>query len=212
MDENIVASIKLGVSVILVAALVATVLSLTVIANSIMGSGQMTLQSGVDTISVQEYEKYNAKTVSGVDVVSALSLYKGRDIAIIIQTRVCRTAGHWGYNYGAMLGEIADITTGIATFESSTTKGSQYAIGMNQYDPDADLSGQTALTDFYMAAGDSNFTGALLYKNGMPQYNNDTLGIESTGDPEYILKSAKFTAYLIKDNTGGIIGIYFSQQ
>lgn len=87
MSEDVSATMRVGITVILVAALVATVLNLMVMSNSLLSGGQTTLQSGIDSVSTQEFASYDNTKVSGTQVSTALSLFQGRDVAIIVQTK-----------------------------------------------------------------------------------------------------------------------------
>lgn len=55
MSEDVSATMRVGITVILVAALVAVVLNLMVMSNSLLNNGQTTLQSGIDSVSAQEF-------------------------------------------------------------------------------------------------------------------------------------------------------------
>ena len=122
MSEDVSATMRVGITVILVAALVATVLNLMVMSNSILSNGQTTLQSGVDSVSTQEFSTYNNTKVSGTQVSTALSLFQGRDVGIIIQP----TASHkltgtnngatYGINYGALFTTDCAASNGTANF------------------------------------------------------------------------------------------------
>lgn len=111
MSEDVSATMRVGITVILVAALVATVLNLMVMSNSLLSGGQTTLQSGIDSVSQQEFATYNNTKVSGTQVNTALSLFQGRDVAILIQTRTFKEnygnneqSGFGPYmNYGALI-------------------------------------------------------------------------------------------------------------
>lgn len=111
MSEDVSATMRVGITVILVAALVATVLNLMVMSNSLLTGGQTTLQSGIDSVSQQEFAAYNNSKVSGTQVNTAINLFQGRDIAICIQTKtfkelVCPEAAQgtgFFMNYGAIL-------------------------------------------------------------------------------------------------------------
>lgn len=87
MSEDVSATMRVGITVILVAALVATVLNLMVMSNSILSGGQTTLQSGIDSVSTQEFAPYDNTKVSGTQVCTALSLFQGRDVAVVIETK-----------------------------------------------------------------------------------------------------------------------------
>lgn len=190
MSEDISSTIRVGVTVILVAALVAAVLNLMVVAQSILGNGMATLQSGVDQISLQEFENYNQTKKSGVEVKSALSLYEGRDIAILVCTKSCQDANgkptSW-WNYGSLL--------------DGTTADSSKATGL-VYKMTRDLKQNT---------GDPHYTEEYWRQNNMIQSCHNIKAITVAGDAEYILPSARFQAQLIKNSTGTIIGIAFKQ-
>ena len=66
MSEDVSATMRVGITVILVAALVATVLNLMVMSNSLLSGGQTTLQSGIDSVSTQEFASYDNTKVSGI--------------------------------------------------------------------------------------------------------------------------------------------------
>lgn len=119
MSEDVSATMRVGITVILVAALVATVLNLMVMSNSLLSGGQTTLQSGIDSVSQQEFASYDNTKVSGTQVATALSLFQGRDVAIVIQTKAFTSndsanntaeAG-WAFNYGALLSKDGAAST-----------------------------------------------------------------------------------------------------
>lgn len=132
MSEDVSATMRVGITVILVAALVATVLNLMVMSNSLLSGGQTTLQSGIDSVSQQEFASYNNTKVSGTQVNTALSLFQGRDIAIIVQTKTFKTNYNVGnasnglgrsgkgvyVNYGALLSTSTTTSTPPIGFEA----------------------------------------------------------------------------------------------
>lgn len=135
MSEDVSATMRVGITVILVAALVATVLNLMVMSNSLLSGGQTTLQSGIDSVSQQEFASYNNTKVSGTQVNTALSLFQGRDVAILIQTKTFKenhcpnAATGMGFymNYGALLSYNASSSVPTrgwnATVAKDTTTG-----------------------------------------------------------------------------------------
>ena len=189
MSEDISASVRTGITVILVAALVATILNLMVVAQSIMGSGQTKLQSGIDQINVQEFASYDQKKVSGTMLKSAISLFNGRDIAIVVRNNAC-IAGNGApaaYNYGAIL-EVAEA-------DDSNDTGLVYTLS----DVPERLKGETY------------YRYQLENENGIINTSSNIKGISTTGDTEFVLESARFRSELIKDNTDTIVGILFTQ-
>lgn len=129
MSEDVSATMRVGITVILVAALVATVLNLMVMSNSLLSGGQTTLQSGIDSVSEQEFATYNNTKVSGTQVNTALSLFQGRDVAILIQTKTFKSnygnneqSGLGPYmNYGALISSNKNTSAATPGFSSKGT-------------------------------------------------------------------------------------------
>lgn len=204
MSEDVSATMRVGVTVILVAALVATVLNLMVMSQSILSNGQSTLQSGIDQVSQQEFEAYNNKKVSGTLVQTAISLYQGRDIAIVVQTKAVRDVqADLAMNYNALL--CSNYSSGADGKECdkdticTDVTGKSYAVTIG------------ASGGIYQKSGAAYYTGQLWAKTGMVQSSANTVGTTTVGNPQYLLSSARFSSVLIKDITGNIIGIYFKQ-
>lgn len=228
MSEDVSATMRVGITVILVAALVATVLNLMVMSNSLLSGGQTTLQGGIDSVSQQEFAAYDNTKVSGTQVSTALSLFQGRDVAIIIQTKALSTlpagtkpAGATSYeniaiNYGALV---------TADFKSSSSTNLPTKIENMTTDPNiiTAVSKTAYLVSFGDAtdagsgyavrrnAGEPFYTAYLHNTNGLVDSSYDIIGTTELGNAAYLLSSARFSSVLIKDPTGSIIGIVFEQ-
>ena len=196
MSEDVSATMRVGITVILVAALVATVLNLMVMSNSLLSNGQTTLQSGIDSVSTQEFATYDNTKVSGTQVATALSLFQGRDVAIVIQTKAfatnCGAAN--AINYGAILCDDAKAssTSNMPTrwvIKTTGTGASATITGTTGSDGDGGLTGHAgkatitansqstfitsqSKTAYVVNYVDSNPTGAeaLSRKDGSPFY------------------------------------------
>lgn len=228
MSEDVSATMRVGITVILVAALVATVLNLMVMSNSLLSNGQTTLQSGIDSVSQQEFASYDNTKVSGTQVATALSLFQGRDCAIVIQTKAFATSmgADKAVNYGALL-----TKDGAA---SSSTNKPVMMVQDAQYLPSActnygskksdvvDEQAHTAViitfkenadsgVQLTRPAGAANYVGNLHNTNGLTDSNYDVIGTTRLGNAQYLLSSSRFSSTLIKDPTGSIIGILFRQ-
>lgn len=241
MSEDVSATMRVGITVILVAALVATVLNLMVMSNSLLSGGQTTLQSGIDSVSEQEFATYNNTKVSGTQVNTALSLFQGRDVAIIIQTKTFKStygkneqSGLGPYmNYGALLSSDATKSSEPYGFsydgstvkdgcaDTAKTAASQCTAGTPNLNT---IAGATAGNYYivnvksaanggyvYQEQGAPNLTGLLWDDHGIVQTNSNIIGCSTLGNPQYLLSSARFQSILIKDATGSIIGIAFYQ-
>lgn len=219
MSEDVSATMRVGITVILVAALVATVLNLMVMSNSLLSGGQTTLQSGIDSVSTQEFASYDNTKVSGTQVSTALSLFQGRDVAIVIQTKAFAKAADGGadkaINYGAILtkdgkSSSPDNMPKKQTYASGTestylTQQAKTAYIVNF--SDTDVEGAAIVRK----AGAANYEGHLHNSNGLVDSSYDIIGTTELGNSAYLLSSSRFSSVLIKDPTGSIIGIFFKQ-
>lgn len=219
MSEDVSATMRVGITVILVAALVATVLNLMVMSNSLLSGGQTTLQSGIDSVSTQEFAAYDNTKVSGTQVSTALSLFQGRDVAILIQTKAFAEAADGGadkaINYGAIL-----TKDGKSSTPSNMPKKQTYASGTSStyLTPQAKTAYIVNFSDTDVAntaivrkAGAANYEGYLHNSNGLVDSSYDIIGTTELGNSAYLLSSSRFSSVLIKDPTGSIIGIFFKQ-
>lgn len=190
MSEDISSAIRVGVTVILVAALVAVVLNLMVVSQSILGSGLSTLQSGTNQVILQQFAKYDQKNVTGIEVKSAVTLYQGQDIAVIIRTNMCQDGGSnpWAWNYGALL-EGASAPDGKTGSKITSSMSSDKKTGNSYYTKNLQIDATT----------------------GVIKHNSCTKNLTLTGSSEFILETAHFQSELIKDSTDTIVGILFTQ-
>lgn len=227
MSEDVSATMRVGITVILVAALVATVLNLMVMSNSLLSGGQTTLQSGIDSVSQQEFASYDNTKVSGTQVSTALSLFQGRDVAILIETKAFHQASdgcnnstsgtHKYINYGALLtsnGQSSNNDSNLPKVEVYSGTGSSKTYLTPQatrvYIVSVAESKATNVAA-YRNDGASYYTGYLHNTNGLVDTCYDTIGTTELGNSAYLLSSARFSSVLIKDPTGSIIGIVFKQ-
>lgn len=157
MSEDVSATMRVGITVILVAALVAVVLNLMVMSNSLLNNGQTTLQSGIDSVSAQEFAVYDNTKVSGTQVATAMSLFSGRDVAIVIQTKAFReNNSHVGSNQAGTALNYGALLTG----DGNSSTSSNFPIAFKVNDMSANLTFATT----------GNTTGAI--KGGPMNFNN----------------------------------------
>lgn len=222
MSEDVSATMRVGITVILVAALVATVLNLMVMSNSLLSGGQTTLQSGIDSVSTQEFASYDNTKVSGTQVATALSMFQGRDVAIVIQTKAFAAidADHANkaINYGAIMtsnGQSSDrtnlpakVTTNTGDGANIITAQAKMAFVIKYVDGPKGASTDVSI---WREDGSPNYTGYLHNNGGLVDSCYDTIGTTELGNAAYLLSSSRFSSVLIKDPTGSIIGIFFKQ-
>jgi hypothetical protein len=214
MEDNVALGIRISVTVVLVASLVAIVLTLMVIGQSILGGGQNKLQTGLSTIQQQDLIQYSNVTKKGSVVKAALNLYQGEPVAILVKTTALHTAATDGdgaaatasatsgigkyFNYGTLLDGA-----GTVTWTPANGGGSHMIL-------DAGTTG--AGPNLVTRTGVAHLEASLDITNGIKNTNYDTAGVVSIGNPESILDNGLFYCQLVKDITGEIIGIVFTQQ
>lgn len=209
MKENTSEMITIAVSVILVAAVVTIVLQLMSIGSGIMGAGQNKLQTGLSLVQQQDLTQYSNVTKKGSVVKSTIQLYQGEPVAILVKTTALYnldtnrgTAPISGkgmyFNYGCLIKGAAQKEIGAA---SNKSKHMILDAGTGQ-------AGSALVT----IEGQPDLEAALQITNGIKETNYDTSGTVATGNYEAILDNGIFYSQLIKDITGEIIGIVFTQQ
>ena len=228
MSEDVSATMRVGITVILVAALVATVLNLMVMSNSLLSGGQTTLQGGIDSVSQQEFASYDNTKVSGTQVSTALSLFQGRDVAIIIQTKALSALTSGTKPAGASTYENVAINYGaLVTNDFSSSKAGNLPTKVENISSDPNIITAVAKTAYLVSFGDATdagcsyavrrnagepyYTAYLHNTNGLVDSSYDIIGTTELGNAAYLLSSARFSSVLIKDPTGSIIGIVFEQ-
>ena len=228
MSEDVSATMRVGITVILVAALVATVLNLMVMSNSLLSGGQTTLQGGIDSVSQQEFASYDNTKVSGTQVSTALSLFQGRDVAIIIQTKALSALTSGTKPTGASTYENVAINYGaLVTNDFSSSKAGNMPTKIENISSDPNIITAVAKTAYLVSFGDATdagcsyavrrnagepyYTAYLHNTNGLVDSSYDIIGTTELGNAAYLLSSARFSSVLIKDPTGSIIGIVFEQ-
>ena len=229
MSEDVSASVRVGITIILVAALVATVLNLMVMSTSLLNSGRSTLQGGIDSISQQEFAAYDNTKVSGTEVATALSLFQNRDVAILVQTKAFAEIGvtspgtpgpnaNKALNYGALITKDGKAS-GTANMPDKMGDGGSLAVDTNIITSQAKMAYIVTFGDAdgggsiscYRQTGAPNYTACLHNTNGLVDSCYDVIGTTELGNAAYLLSSARFSSVLIKDPTGSIIGILFKQ-
>lgn len=220
MSEDVSATMRVGITVILVASLISVVLNLMVMSNSLLTQGQAELQSGVTSLTSKEFDTYNSKKVRGTQVRTAIDLFEGRDIAIVVQTTAMALLidEDTACNYCALL-------TKDGKMGSSTNKPEEHNSTNSASEPWSQIISNSSQVVYTVKVGDEhsinaaitrgtgnvNYTGYLYTKDGMVETNQNHQAVTEFGNPCYIRDSGIFVSTLIQDINGETIGIYFRQ-
>jgi hypothetical protein len=218
MGEDISNGARIGVTVIILCAVVAIVLALLMIMKNITNSGAGQLQNGLDQMLATRFDDYDQRQVSGTEVSSAIKLFEGQPVGIVVRTTADMSGkadsegvtARGGRNYGAVLCGYAGAVSGGTLTPANAPNGNG-----KQYPRTSDLA--TSGSDGTSTVGKEKTTDSYwtinLYtdSSGALAYNMNFRPINVSGTPEFVRKSAKFLAELIKDTTGTTVGILFTQ-
>lgn len=200
MGDDLSTGAKIGIGLVILCFLIAIVLSLLMVVKNITNSGANQMEGGLNQMMQTTYTDYDQKVVSGTKVTAAVKLFEGENIAIVVNT-------HFGgndsiYNYGLIL--KAGGALGPMAADTNDTYGDTCEIG--SVGSWTSSSGDTV----FGLRPDTVSYGAT--PSSPAKFNLNTRPMEASGFPTYVRSNAKYMAYLIKDSTETIIGIYFDQQ
>lgn len=227
MGDEAVDGSKMGTKLIMFVAIIGLALAAFLVGKSLINTGVDNMESSSKSINDSRFSDYNKKIVKGRAVKSAIDTFQNEEVIILVHTLSEGTGqtanveggptGGGTYSKGAdlktWLGRDADdntLATKItdATFDSNAGigKGGAWAVNYN-----ALLDGKNAVT-----AKDGGYVYDADFmtdsKTGAVQYNLNTKYLTKKGQPEYIADGSSFDAALIKNSSGEIVGIVFSQK
>lgn len=185
MGDDLSTGAKIGIGLVILCFLIAIVLSLLMVVKNITNSGANQLESGLGQMMATTYDDYDQKVVTGTKVTSAIKLFASEPVGIVVITGLCQENSiNGGYCYGALIeGYTQDGQNGNYSYKCSTAPTRN--------------------------TGDTFFTANPVTP---VTYNLNTKPLTVSGTAQYVRDNGKFLAELIKDPTGTIIGICFTQQ
>jgi hypothetical protein len=192
MGDDISSGAKIGITLVILVALVGIVFSLLTMMKNITNSGSNQLQNGLNQLLSTQAQDYDQKIVTGTTVNTAMSIFSDQTLAFVVKTAACQKSGSSyanGFVYGALL-------TG---FNATTTEQA------------SDGAAYTLTTALHRNTGEGHYT-TNLYTTGGYKYNLNFKPTGTSGTSSYVRDSAKFLAELIYDDTGTWVGICFTQQ
>ena len=194
MGEDLSTGAKIGVILIILCSLIATVVALLTVVKNVTREGAIDLQSSLEAMDRMYEDNFNQKVVTGNEVLSALQLNQGTEVAIVVVKGFDANNTGTLYNYNAVLSCVKDTPTGMAvqvgTFDGSTIGTSKLCF---------DGKRQCYVAEYYRV-------GTAI------QFNNNISKLYRNTEQEYINPNHKYEAKLIKDISGTTIGFLFEQQ
>lgn len=228
MGDEAVDGSKMGTKLIMFVAIIGLALAAFLVGKSLINTGVDNMESSSKSIHDSRFSDYNKKIVKGRAVKSAIDSFQNEEVIILVHTlsegttNIAASGDYAGYTgtkkpadtaLESWLGRDVDDNT-LATkidgikFDSNAGIGKSDAWAVNY---NALLDGKhqvTAKDGGYVYDADfmtDSTTGAV-------QYNLNTKYLTKKGAPEYIADGSSFDAALIKNSSGEIVGIVFSQK
>lgn len=182
MEGEMGTGARIAIALIILGVLISVVFTILGFTRSTTNQGISTVQNSLESMQLAVFDDYDQQIQSGTQVLSALKLFEGRPIGLVVRTTAqMTTTANTGHNYGAQF-QGTNATSFISAAVTKTAGNSWYILDIN------------------VNAG------------GSMTYNMNYLPAKQSGTDAFIRPTAKFLAELIKDNTGTIVGICFTQQ
>lgn len=209
MEGDLSTGAKIGIGLVILCFLIAIVLALLMVVKNITNSGANQMQSGLNQMSQSTYDDYDQKIVTGNKVKTAMKLFSGENIAIVIDTKY--DGSHHVFNYGLKLSKCGNNTANFSDTAvlPGDTGGAAYGnVWFFGQTSATQITGQGnwGLSDIMNADGVSV---AGVVPTGAAEFNLNTRPVDASGTAAYVRDNAKYQSFLIKDKTDTIVGIYF---
>lgn len=211
MGDEAVEGSKMGTKLIMFVAIVALALVAFLVGKNLVNTGVDSMETAVASISDSRFSDYDKKTVRGRTVKSALDTFANEEYAIVICTLLMADAGDLDGLENYTQGATKQITIDGATMKDSagydvtTVIGANYNALLGEH---GDTSVELKMTNGSVAY-DQDFS---IDDAGNVEYYLDTMNLTKKGAGEYIADASSFTANLIKNSAGEIVGIVFMQK
>ncbi len=227
MEQETSKSSFLGVGLTMTVAVIVLGLAVFAVSRGIMNNAQTSFVRTMDGASTAGLGDFDGATISGVKVRSALEDYEGQPYFILVNTAAVQKKYHPD-------GKAAISTTGNSedTLRTFNTPGGfsvrePYASGLPQLivPGDGGTSNMGRMYVIYNAQLDTSTTntfkdskegyisweGLVKTEDGIIQFNTQKINWKTSGCTEYISPSASFVSKLIKDPSGTIVGMMFTE-
>lgn len=228
MGDEAVDGSKMGTKLIMFVAIIGLALAAFLVGKSLINTGVDNMESSSKSINDSRFSDYNKKIVKGRAVKSAIDTFQNEEVIILVHTlsegttNIAASGTYAGYTgtkkpadtaLQSWLGRDVDdntLATKIdgAVFDSNEGigKGGSWAVNYNAL---LDGTNQVTAKDGGYVYDADFMTDS---KTGAVQYNLNTKYLTKKGAPEYIADGSSFDAALIKNSSGEIVGIVFSQK
>ena len=232
MGDEAVDGSKLGTKLIMFVAIISLALVAFLVGKSLINTGVDNMETAVKNISDSRFSDYDSKVVRGRAVKSSIDTFGNSEYAIVVCTTEMAASSQstisqkTGLSLAKDAQRLEDKTGQIASGKIVKIKNANmqyidsnkqtqtavdtYGVNYNAIlqDDEAAKEAEIKIDDGYVLY-DQDF---LLDANGNVVYYLKTTNMGKKGQMEYIADSSSFQANLIKNTSGDIMGIVFTQR
>lgn len=206
MESEIRNATIIGVVLIALATVIMLVFGVFSIAKGVANEGTVQNQDAVANFVNSAMDDYNDKVVLGREVLSLLE--KKGELSIFVSTNRMKV--------GKPVSQNKDLNVQFCNGRPYVNYGTLMSLAHTDSETLQTIPANTAvsqLEDTFLLEGGLIYTEGYycLTVEGMLVQNNDIGNCRKQGTIEYIENSSKFEANLIKDISGAVIGVLFTQ-
>ncbi len=173
-------------------------------------------------MSQSQFTDFDQKIVTGTQVVSALTFFSGQTIAVLIETKAFRDGQNVAATHSAPMVTRSPTRVALINVTAFTVAGTYInynaQLAINAAGGVGSPTGFGAPKQIFAVSPAIHFSGGFytaisgfVHTAAVIHFNGVTIGVNTTGNAEFISPSTRFRAHLIKDVSGTIIGVAFSQ-
>lgn len=182
MEGEMGTGARIAITLIVLGFLISVVFTILGFTRSTTNQGITSVQNSLDAMQLATFDDYDQQIKSGTEVLTTLKLFEGRPVGVVVRT-------------SAQQAIIAD---------SGHNYGAMYT-GTNAATKVVTLPAKAANQSWYVVNIATDMSGTM-------KFNLDTLDAKRSGTVQFIRPTARFLGELIKDTTGTIVGVSFTQQ
>jgi hypothetical protein len=197
MENEAVSSMKIAISLMVISLLIFCIYLIINIVRPTVYDKVISIVNAADEEYEKRYEDYSQTVVSGTKVVRLIKESENLGIGVIYQT--CEMEKQRGY--AKNIGTVFEGATAEAPFYNNNQICTKSELADFEGWKYQRRNGQIGYTSYYLKKEDS-----------LVKCNNYASSVFSKDDMEYIALDGRFYSELIKDTTGKVIGIVFTQQ
>ena len=189
MEGELGSGARIAIALIVIGVIISVIFVILGFTRGTTNQGISGVSTSMDAMTLARFDDYDQKVISGTQVIAAVKLFEGQPVAMVVRTlATLDDHANAGQNYGAVL-DGADAVAANRTYLT---------------DP---IVRDPASTDsFYTVDLDKNANGSLVSPNMI--YTPMT----NAGTDTFVRPTGRFLAEQMRDSTGTIVGICFTQQ